>query len=641
NAVDTDEIVVAPGTYFETIDFLGKTITLRSSDGPDVTIIDAQQTGTVVTCESGEGSNTRLEGFTITGGTGTWSWPLYVGGGMLNIDSSPTVVSCTFSENTAFGVIEGSGGGICNIDSSPMISGCTITGNAVYAEGGGMASFGVSSPTVTDCSFTNNTAFQAGEPSGIGSGGGLADGYGANTTVTNCTFIGNTAEEGGGLTGAGTVVNCRFEGNSATSDTIEGGLAGAILTWGDSIVMNCEFVGNTAGGYGGGMYITVDSPSGGPTVTNCTFEGNHADEGGGMYNENSSPTVTNCTFEGNEADHGGGMFTIRTHDYFSNNPTVTACTFDGNIADSGGGMYNWESNSTVIGCTFTGNVAEQATQYGGNGAGMCNAGAYDDHSSPTLINCVFSNNDARYGGGVCNFASDPTVTNCVFTGNSASAGGLFTQGAGAAMHNDTSSPVISNCTFRGNVNTHPIGDGGGMSNVDSSYPTVTNSVLWESSPVEILDSIDSFCTVRHSDVQGGWPGIGNIDTDPMCVDPVNGDFRLSPGSPCIDAGHNWAIAGLTDVDLDGNPRCVHAPIDPHTGCGIPAIVDMGAYESQDGTAFDIRFGDIDGDGCVDLVEVMSVLADWGACPVDCCLSDLDMDGFVGITDFLLVLRLWG
>ncbi len=71
NAVDTDEIVVAPGTYFETIDFLGNAIALRSSDGPDVTIIDAQQTGTVVTCNSGEGPGTVLEGFTITGGSGT------------------------------------------------------------------------------------------------------------------------------------------------------------------------------------------------------------------------------------------------------------------------------------------------------------------------------------------------------------------------------------------------------------------------------------------------------------------------------------------------------------------------------------------------------------------------------------------
>jgi pectin methylesterase-like acyl-CoA thioesterase len=67
NAVDTDEIVVAPGTYFETINFLGKAVTLRSSDGADVTIINAQEQGSVVTCDSGEGPNTVLEGFTLTG----------------------------------------------------------------------------------------------------------------------------------------------------------------------------------------------------------------------------------------------------------------------------------------------------------------------------------------------------------------------------------------------------------------------------------------------------------------------------------------------------------------------------------------------------------------------------------------------
>ncbi len=70
-AVVTDEIVVAPGTYFETINFLGKAITLRSSDGPEVTTIDAEGMGTVVTCESGEVQDTVLDGFTVTGGTGT------------------------------------------------------------------------------------------------------------------------------------------------------------------------------------------------------------------------------------------------------------------------------------------------------------------------------------------------------------------------------------------------------------------------------------------------------------------------------------------------------------------------------------------------------------------------------------------
>ena len=77
NAVDGDEIVVAPGTYNETIDFLGKAVWLHSSDGAEVTIIDGQSTGSVVTCGQGVGPDTVLEGFTVTGGSGS------VGGGRL------------------------------------------------------------------------------------------------------------------------------------------------------------------------------------------------------------------------------------------------------------------------------------------------------------------------------------------------------------------------------------------------------------------------------------------------------------------------------------------------------------------------------------------------------------------------------
>ena len=69
NAVNLDEIVVAPGTYFETINFLGKVITLRSSDGPAVTTIDGTGNFHVVQCVSGEGADTVLEGFTMI-----WTW---------------------------------------------------------------------------------------------------------------------------------------------------------------------------------------------------------------------------------------------------------------------------------------------------------------------------------------------------------------------------------------------------------------------------------------------------------------------------------------------------------------------------------------------------------------------------------------
>jgi len=67
-AADGDEVVVAPCTYFESIDFLGKAITLRSSDGAQVTTIDGTGSVHVVRCISGEGPETVLDGFTITGG---------------------------------------------------------------------------------------------------------------------------------------------------------------------------------------------------------------------------------------------------------------------------------------------------------------------------------------------------------------------------------------------------------------------------------------------------------------------------------------------------------------------------------------------------------------------------------------------
>ena len=164
-AMNGDEVEVRPGTYNETINLLGKAITVRSSDGPQVTIIDAQPTDTVVTCNSGEGPDTVLDGFTVTGGqpsgmrnfgssptvrncifSGNSTGFLGLGGGMYNDNSSPTVTNCTFSDNTAT-----DGGGMYNIDSSPTVTNCTFSGNADLV-GGGMSNSN-SSPTVTNCIF--------------------------------------------------------------------------------------------------------------------------------------------------------------------------------------------------------------------------------------------------------------------------------------------------------------------------------------------------------------------------------------------------------------------------------------------------------------------------------------------------------
>ena len=117
----------------------------------------------------------------------------------------------------------------------------------------------------------------------------------------------------------------------------------------------------------------------------------------------------------------------------------------------------------------------------------------------------------------------------------------------------------------------------------------------------------SEATVLHSDVQGGFAGIGDMNADPMFVDPDNGDVRLQPGSPCIDAADNTAVPPGVTTDLDGDPR----------------------FAKRFG---DNRYGKRRMPGCGHgLVRVPHVVPVW----------DLDCDANVGITDFLALLAAWG
>ena len=100
-------------------------------------------------------------------------------------------------------------------------------------------------------------------------------------------------------------------------------------------------------------------------------------------------------------------------------------------------------------------------------------------------------------------------------------------------------------------------------------PDVSNSIFWGDSPDEIADSI-SEPTITYSDIQGGYDGTGNINADPLFVDPGS-DYHLSPDSLCIDAGTNNAL-NLPDFDFEGNPRIMDSD-----GNGI-AIVEMGIDE---------------------------------------------------------------
>jgi hypothetical protein len=108
---------------------------------------------------------------------------------------------------------------------------------------------------------------------------------------------------------------------------------------------------------------------------------------------------------------------------------------------------------------------------------------------------------------------------------------------------------------------------------------LTNCILWG----DTSDEISGSAIVTYSDIQGGWPGQGNIDVEPCFVQLgywdanstpedanddywIDGDHHLLANSPCIDAGDPEYIAGPNETDLDGNPRV------------IGGRIDMGAYE---------------------------------------------------------------
>ncbi len=282
-AIPGDEIIVAPGTYFETINFLGKAITLRSSDGPQVTIINGSGAGSVVQCVNGEGPGTVLEGLTITGGNAN------EGGGMLNIGTSPTVRNCIFENNTA----TDRGGGMYNSFGSPSVSDTTFRQNSSGAMGGGMFNIDSASPTIDNCLFTENTSNK---------GGGMRNYLHADPIVTNSVFSYNHAgSEGGGMD------------NRKNSD---------------AVVMNCKFIGNTADS-GGGMHnyvgnATEDSEE--PTIVNSLFIGNIATSGAGMRNNDPSPIITNSTFAFNE---GSGISSRN-----GSTPKLTNCIVWGNTGGS-------------------------------------------------------------------------------------------------------------------------------------------------------------------------------------------------------------------------------------------------------------------------------------------------------------------
>ncbi len=226
---------------------------------------------------------------------------------------------------------------------------------------------------------------------------------------------------------------------------------------------------------------------------------------------------------------------------------------------------------------------------GGNNGIFC-----EDGASPTITGCSIGSN--RYSGihvrGKMGIVMDSgvTISNCTIVGN-----GRYGIES-SEIWRGCKGPVIKNCVIAGNkmagfwgdgptfINCTVVGNGGNGIRSYLYNKTITNSIVWNNADSEIEGSL----IVTHCNIKGGWPGIENIDQEPLFVSPgywadiddpniivepddpnavwIDGDYHLLSGSPCIDSGDPCYIPGPNETDLDGRPRI------------LLGRIDMGAYE---------------------------------------------------------------
>ncbi|MCA9449823.1 MAG: right-handed parallel beta-helix repeat-containing protein, partial [Candidatus Omnitrophica bacterium] len=442
------------------------------------------------------------------------------------------------------------GGGIRMSGSNLVVANCVVENNAADTIGGGIYAFSDSTLHVADSIIQDNSTTSAGQNCG---GGGISIGSNSSAFIMASVFLRNYTECSGGAleifsfnNSSAEIVSCRFEEN------FSGGLGHAIT--GEVSILSCTFELN--GIESDTNERVLNGGGSGSQIHDSIIRYNY---GVGVYGFHGG--VSGCEITDNQGD-GVNLCSLVSNSEISRN--------DRGIANSSMISDCVVQDNEQVGIHASGEILRCLVSGNGNG-GISTTGA------SLIENCLIFRNDAIEGGGVSLDADGSTIRYCTVVNNQAdqTGGGIVIRKMDPGGDNIPS--IIHSCIVTSN----------------QLFSSETSNIERST----IFPGAAAAPEVIYSLVGGGFEGEGNIDADPMFVDPEGDDYRLLYGSPCIDSASTEGPGS----DLDGRIR----PIDI-TGIGRegPGAFDMGAFE------FDYSRADLNEDGKVDELDLMIFQQDW-------------------------------
>lgn len=334
------------------------------------------------------------------------------------------------------------------------------------------------------------------------------------------------------------------------------------------------------------------------TITNGS-----AEDGGGVYCENSNPSLQNLSISGNSQtgtgslNGGGGIYCN-----YSSPSLVNVALISNSASSGGGGIYCYNSNPSLLELTISENTA-----YSGGGI-------YCYSSSPNLENVtIFSNSATVHGGGIyCKYYSNPSLVNVAITGNSTT--GSSGRGGGIYCESN-SSPILLDVTIISNTVTNV---GGGIYCKEYSSPYLTNVIISANSAIGnngvaggiFLSSSNSILTDvtisgNTASANGGGiyltssnPSISNVTIVGNTASANGGGIYLASSNPSIlnvtISGNAASSDGAGVYITDSNPSIVNCIVSHNTGnygvyagSGTPSFTYSDFSDNEGGNFYNV------------------------------------------------------